>query len=191
MRYQCKPTNQSILGIGRTYIDLQGKEHVELNIYFDFNLGISLWNSKKAEEDRSMSPVKAYLIKAWPYRLIEFPKLRSRSRGTRAPFPSTSQTLSSTYFKSTRSISEPMEEPQSLRSLFASAKEQKSALGSRGDTNAESYRHEINATIAKFQECQRQVSMLSLFSSNELLEDISTSDIQYGTLIPALRCPFS
>ena len=83
-----------------------------------------------------------------------------------------------------------MEEPQSLRSLFASAKEQKDALGSRGDTNAETYRDEVNATIAKFQECQRQVSMLSLFSSNELLEDISTSDLQYATLIPALRCSF-
>jgi hypothetical protein len=83
-----------------------------------------------------------------------------------------------------------MEEQQSLRSLFASAKEQKSALGSRGDTNVESYRDEVNATIAKFQECQRQVSMLSLFSSNELLEDISTSDIQYVTLIPAFHCPF-
>lgn len=83
-----------------------------------------------------------------------------------------------------------MEEPQSLRSLFASAKEQKDTLGSRGDTNAETYRNEVNATIAKFQECQRQVSMLSLFSSNELLEDISTGDIQYVTFILALRCPF-
>jgi hypothetical protein len=72
-----------------------------------------------------------------------------------------------------------MEEPQSLRSLFASAKEQKDKLGSRGDINTEAYRDDVNATIAKFQECQRQISMLSLFSSNESLEDISTNDIQY------------
>jgi immunoglobulin-binding protein 1 len=72
-----------------------------------------------------------------------------------------------------------MEEPQNLRSLFASAKEQKDKLGSRGDTNTETYRDEVNAAIAKFQECQRQVSILSLFSSNELLEDVSTGDLQY------------
>jgi hypothetical protein len=79
-----------------------------------------------------------------------------------------------------------MEEPQNLRSLFAAAKEQYRALGLRGDTNAETYRDEVNSAIAKFRECQRQVSMLSLFSSNELLDDISTSDIQYVTFL-ALR----
>lgn len=72
-----------------------------------------------------------------------------------------------------------MDEPQSLRSLFTDAKEQKDKLWSRGDTNAETYRDEVNAAVSKFQECQRQVSMLSLFSSNELLEDVSSSDLQY------------
>lgn len=75
-----------------------------------------------------------------------------------------------------------MEEPQSLRSLFASAKEQKETLGSRSDTNTEAYSDDVNATIAKFQECQRQISILSLFSSNESLEDVSTNDIQYVIL---------
>jgi immunoglobulin-binding protein 1 len=82
-----------------------------------------------------------------------------------------------------------MEEPQSLRSLFASAKAQKNALGSRGDTNSATYREEVTATIAKFLECQRQVSMLSLFSSNELLEDVSTADIQYAALTPLSPLP--
>lgn len=77
-----------------------------------------------------------------------------------------------------------MEEPQSLRSLFDSAKEQKNSLGSRGDTNTETYRDEVNAAISRFQECQRQVSILSLFSSNELLEDVSTGDLQYEFLMP-------
>ncbi|OOQ89331.1 putative TOR signaling pathway regulator (TapA) [Penicillium brasilianum] len=75
-----------------------------------------------------------------------------------------------------------MEESQSLRSLFASAKDAKTALESRGDTNTESYRDAVNAAIAKFHECQRQVSILSLFSSNESLDDVSTGDIQYMTL---------
>lgn len=77
-----------------------------------------------------------------------------------------------------------MDQPQSLRSLFDSAKGQKNNLGSRGDTNTEAYRDEVNATISKFQECQRQVSILSLFSSNELLEDVSSGDLQCDTLIP-------
>lgn len=96
--------------------------------------------------------------------LIGIPKLRSQSRGV------------------TEALRIPpsftMEEPQTLRSLFASAKAQKSSLGSRADTNTEAYRDEVNAAISKFQECQRQVSILSLFSNNELLEDVSTGDLQ-------------
>ncbi|KAH2969417.1 hypothetical protein KXV49_005377 [Aspergillus fumigatus] len=58
-----------------------------------------------------------------------------------------------------------MEQPQSLR-----------------DSNSDSYREDVNATIAKFEECQRLVAQLSLFSSNEPLEDIATGDIQYLTV---------
>lgn len=72
-----------------------------------------------------------------------------------------------------------MEESHSLRSLFYSAKEDKSSLESRGDTNSETYRDLVNATITKFKECQRQVGIVSLFSSNESLDDLSTGDIQY------------
>ncbi|KAJ5194747.1 uncharacterized protein N7498_008185 [Penicillium cinerascens] len=75
-----------------------------------------------------------------------------------------------------------MEETQSLRSLFQSARNDKTALESRGDTNTEAYRVAVNATIAKFRECQRQISILSLFSSNESLDDVSTGDIPYMTL---------
>lgn len=71
-----------------------------------------------------------------------------------------------------------MEEPQSLRSLFAAAKESKSSLEGRSDTNSEEYRNDVNAAIGKLQECQRQVGILSLFSSNESLEDVSSGDIQ-------------
>jgi len=71
-----------------------------------------------------------------------------------------------------------MEESQSLRSLFQSARDDKTAIESRGDTNTEAYRDAVNAAIAKFHECQRQISILSLFSSNESLDDVSTGDIQ-------------
>ncbi|KAF7115715.1 hypothetical protein CNMCM5793_003218 [Aspergillus hiratsukae] len=75
-----------------------------------------------------------------------------------------------------------MEQPQSLRSLFTAAKAEKTSLESRPDSNSDSYRNDVNATIAKFEECQRLVGQLSLFSSNEPLEDIATGDIQYLTV---------
>ncbi|KAI9376348.1 TAP42-like protein [Aspergillus egyptiacus] len=75
-----------------------------------------------------------------------------------------------------------MEQPQTLRSLFDDAKREKTALESRPDTNTDAYRSDVNATIAKFEECQRLVSALFMFSSNELLEDISTSDLPYLTV---------
>ncbi|KAJ5674561.1 uncharacterized protein N7477_004495 [Penicillium maclennaniae] len=75
-----------------------------------------------------------------------------------------------------------MEESQSLRSLFQSARDDKTELETRGDTNTEAYRDAVNATIAKFHECQRQISILSLFSSNESLDDVSTGNITYMTL---------
>lgn len=72
-----------------------------------------------------------------------------------------------------------MEEPQNLRSLFEVAKAEKTSLESRADTNTDHYRSEVDSTITKFEECQRVVSLLSLFSSNESLEDIATADLQY------------
>ncbi|PYH96285.1 TOR signaling pathway regulator [Aspergillus ellipticus CBS 707.79] len=75
-----------------------------------------------------------------------------------------------------------MEQPQNLRSLFADAKAEKTALEARPDSNTDAYRSDVSATIAKLEECQRQVGLLSLFSSNEPLEDISTTDIQYLTV---------
>lgn len=78
-----------------------------------------------------------------------------------------------------------MEQPQNLRSLFAEAKAEKSALEARPDSNTDAYRSDVNATIAKLEKCQRLVGLLSLFSSNEPLEDISTTDIQYSYDIPS------
>lgn len=71
-----------------------------------------------------------------------------------------------------------MEEPQNLRSLFDAAKAEKSSLESRTDSTTDRYRHDVQSTIANFTECRRLVSLLSLFSSNESLEDISTADLQ-------------
>lgn len=63
------------------------------------------------------------------------------------------------------------EQPQNLRSLFASAKADKAAL----ETNASS---DVNAVIAKFQDCEKLVGSLSLFSSNESIEEVATGELQ-------------
>jgi hypothetical protein len=75
------------------------------------------------------------------------------------------------------------ERPHSLQALFAAAKVQKKALESSLEPNSESYRDRVSATIANLEECQKLVSQVSLFSSNESLEDVSTSDLQYGPFI--------
>ncbi|KAL4784927.1 TAP42-like protein [Aspergillus varians] len=75
-----------------------------------------------------------------------------------------------------------MEQPHTLQSVFNDAKREKTALESRRDTNSDTYRSDVNASIEKFEECQQLVGALSMFSANELLEDISTGDLQYLTL---------
>ncbi|GAB1214520.1 hypothetical protein ATERTT37_003684 [Aspergillus terreus] len=70
-----------------------------------------------------------------------------------------------------------MEQPQNLRTLFTTAKAEKTELEARPDTNTDRFRNDVSATITKLEECQRLVDVLSLFSSNEPLEDIATGDL--------------
>lgn len=70
------------------------------------------------------------------------------------------------------------DQPHNLRSLFATAKADKTALEARPDTTSELYRRDVTAIIAKFEECQRLVRLLSLFSVNEPIEEVSTGDLQ-------------
>lgn len=70
------------------------------------------------------------------------------------------------------------DQPQNLRSLFVTAKADKTALEVRPDTTSELYRRDVTAVIAKFEECQRLVRLLSLFSANEPIEEVSTGDLQ-------------
>ncbi|KAL2006179.1 hypothetical protein VTN00DRAFT_9833 [Thermoascus crustaceus] len=74
------------------------------------------------------------------------------------------------------------ENSQNLQTLFATAKQEKQSLESSLETNTDSYRSQVNETIAKFEECQRLIGQLSLFSPNESLEDIATGDLQYLTV---------
>lgn len=70
------------------------------------------------------------------------------------------------------------DQPQSLKELLQAAKAQKQSIEYSAEPNSDAYRQEVSDTINKLQECQRLISQLSLFSSNEGLEDVSTSNLQ-------------
>jgi hypothetical protein len=71
------------------------------------------------------------------------------------------------------------DQPQSLKELLQTAKAQKQSIEYSTEPNSDAYRQEVSATIDKLRECQRLINQLSLFSSNEALEDVSTSNLQY------------
>ena len=69
--------------------------------------------------------------------------------------------------------------PRSLKSLFATAEKKRLELEQRYDAQSESYAETLSAAINDYKECLKLISVLSIFSSNEGLEDISTSDLPY------------
>jgi immunoglobulin-binding protein 1 len=71
------------------------------------------------------------------------------------------------------------DEPKSLKALFADAEANRLALEDTYETNTPSYRDDVSSTVQLYTSCLEQISRLSLFSPNESLEDISTSDLPY------------
>ncbi|CAN9213971.1 unnamed protein product [Alternaria alternata] len=70
-------------------------------------------------------------------------------------------------------------EPQSLRGLFSKAERAREELSSSYEANSPTYQENLGATIATYEECLKISEQVSLFSPNETLEDISSSDLQY------------
>ncbi|KAK0672249.1 putative PP2A regulatory subunit TAP46 [Cercophora samala] len=69
-------------------------------------------------------------------------------------------------------------EPRSLKAIFADAEAQRIALETQPFTpNSQEYTDAISSAIKNYQESLRLISHLSLFSPNESLEDLSTSDL--------------
>ncbi|KAI5289559.1 hypothetical protein KEM54_003663 [Ascosphaera aggregata] len=75
------------------------------------------------------------------------------------------------------------EQSQTLRSLFQSALSLKEELSSAtADGTSDAYRDRLRDAISKLEECQRRIAQLSLFSSNESVEDITTNDLPFLTV---------
>ncbi|KAF1821462.1 phosphatase 2A-associated protein [Dissoconium aciculare CBS 342.82] len=71
------------------------------------------------------------------------------------------------------------EEQRSLRSVHATAEQNRSNLDTRADSNSESFQDKLSTTIKLYEECLEIAQRVSLFSPNESLEDISSADLQY------------
>ncbi|KAF1362696.1 type 2A phosphatase-associated protein 42 [Lizonia empirigonia] len=70
-------------------------------------------------------------------------------------------------------------EDQSIRGLFAKAERGRQELGSSYEPNSPTYQENLTNTIATYLQCLKKAEDFSLFSPNETLEDITSSDIQY------------
>jgi immunoglobulin-binding protein 1 len=70
-------------------------------------------------------------------------------------------------------------EPLSLRGLFSKAEKAREELSSSYEPNSPTFQEKLSATIATYEECLKIAEQVSLFSPNETLEDISSTDLQY------------
>ncbi|UZP45530.1 hypothetical protein NXS19_013342 [Fusarium pseudograminearum] len=71
------------------------------------------------------------------------------------------------------------EEPQSLRSLYEAAEEKRRALENAFEATSPAYRSDLEAALSLYNSARDRISGLALFSPNEGIEDVSTTDIPY------------
>jgi immunoglobulin-binding protein 1 len=72
-----------------------------------------------------------------------------------------------------------MEEPRSLRTIFDSAETKREALEGAFEANTPTYRDNLEFALKAYEECLVIIKQISLFSPNESLEDVSTTDLRY------------
>ncbi|KAI5804979.1 TAP42-like protein [Geopyxis carbonaria] len=68
---------------------------------------------------------------------------------------------------------------ESIRSLFDAAEATKRTLESLYDSNSDQYQQSLQIAITKYQKCKDLIDQASIFSVNESLEEISTSNLRY------------
>ncbi|KAI0396322.1 TAP42-like family protein [Xylariaceae sp. FL0594] len=72
-----------------------------------------------------------------------------------------------------------MEEPMTLKSIFRSAEEKRLAVEGSYEMTSPTYQEDVAAALKSYEECIQIMDKISLFSRNESLEDIATSDLSY------------
>lgn len=68
---------------------------------------------------------------------------------------------------------------QSLRTTFEAAENLRRSLEKSYDINSEGYQSKLKNAVSKYEECKRLLQALSLFSPNEFMEDVASSEIKY------------
>ncbi|WPH04699.1 Hypothetical protein R9X50_00759200 [Acrodontium crateriforme] len=71
------------------------------------------------------------------------------------------------------------EQGRSLRTVYEEAEQRRSTVENSYDSNSDAFQDNLVAAIKLYEQCLDIADQISLFSPNESLEDISTSDIQY------------
>ncbi len=72
-----------------------------------------------------------------------------------------------------------MEEQRSLKSVFDIAEQKRLSLEGIFQGNSPSYQEDVTFALKSYEECVQIIDKISLFSTNEGLEDISTSNLPY------------
>jgi len=70
------------------------------------------------------------------------------------------------------------EEAQSLRAVYGTAESTRKELEVASNTNSPAYQEKVDAALKAYEQCLRIADQISLFSPNESLEDISSTDLQ-------------
>ena len=70
-------------------------------------------------------------------------------------------------------------EDQNIKTLYAQAEKRKQEVNQAYDRQSTAYHDNLAASIATFEECRVLADRLSLFSSNETVDDIATGDLPY------------
>ncbi|KAI1494349.1 TAP42-like family protein [Biscogniauxia mediterranea] len=70
-------------------------------------------------------------------------------------------------------------EPRTLKSVFQIAEQKRQSLEGAYEGSSPTFHDDLGQALKSYQECLEIISKISLFSPNESLEDISTSDLPY------------
>ena len=67
---------------------------------------------------------------------------------------------------------------ESLRSLYDSGERLRKEIEDSYDYDSPAYQHKLQTAIRTFRECENLVDQISLFSTNESLEDVVSSEMR-------------
>jgi immunoglobulin-binding protein 1 len=70
------------------------------------------------------------------------------------------------------------DEPRSIRALFHAAELARQDISTTHDTNSPTFQENLLTAIATYEQCLKLSEQASLFSPNETLDDVSSTDLQ-------------